>query len=109
MAITQWTGLIWGFFWARGMAARMRGSARRDLNHDGLVDGADLGILLGGWDGNGTYPRECDEEEEFMESEGKTLSEVADKQAFESVEELLNFLGSCVKEAIQGFVELWYF
>lgn len=24
-----------------------------DLNHDGIVDGADLGIVLGGWNGNG--------------------------------------------------------
>lgn len=32
-----------------------------DLNHDGIVDGADLGILLGQWSADGTADLNCDD------------------------------------------------
>lgn len=62
-----------------------------DFNCDGEVDGADLAILLGGWSGEEDYPRSCSYSYS-MAGGGQSVLNLATELGFGSVAELVEWM-----------------
>jgi hypothetical protein len=87
------------------------GPGSADLNGDGVVDGADLGLLLSGWTGTLDYPRDCAAEESSSMGGGSESQEAQEATGL-SLAALAQFLGletpqQCVEwMAAQPFEEM---